>query len=285
MYFDEKAANYHPVFCSDCDQHIMIGSDQLESRFESILTKLSIKEASGTAKEEFLEAIEYILFFAAFEPVITSSTRFSKRVAKNLNIAGCAENIELWRAWTPNQQILVKSNVQKVIFISAPSTGKTTLMTEEAYYLGSKSEKAAFFIPSTFGANRNTLLALSMQHQFQNYFEVCSVKRRTKGIDYKSLLGMLQNGQYPEYHIFIDEIHIESIKDIEILKDIANICAEKTLWMSITSMKSDVSSDFIRSEFGNEFFIPDDLIYPLRNSPSIVKYAYSEQGKHKLSYS
>ena len=182
MYFDEKAADYYPVFCSDCDQHIMIGSDQLESRFESILTKFSIKEASGTAKEEFLEAIEFILFFAAFEPVITSSARFSKRVAKNLNIAGCAENIELWRAWTPNQQILVKSNVQKVIFISAPSTGKTTLMTEEAYYLGSKSEKAAFFIPSTFGANRKTLLALSMQHQFQNYFDVCSVKRRTKGM-------------------------------------------------------------------------------------------------------
>ena len=47
---------------------------------------------------------------------------------------------------------VLKGKVQKVIFMSAPSTGKTSMMTSEACYLGSLNEDVVFFIPSTFGA-------------------------------------------------------------------------------------------------------------------------------------
>ena len=116
-------------------------------------------------------------------------------------------------------------------------------------------------------SNQKTLLALSMEHQFKDYFEVCSVRRRSKGIDYLKLLELIQSEKYKNHHIFIDEIHIETIEDIEIIKDIADSCQNKTLWLSVTSMGSMGSESFadaIKLEFGQQFVIPDDLLYPLR---------------------
>ena len=132
-------------------------------------------------------------------------------------------------------------------------------------------EPVVFFIPSTFDiageVNQKTLLALNMEHQFKDYFEVCSVRRRPKGIDYLKLLELIQSEKYRNHHIFIDEIHIETIEDIEIIKDIADSCQNKTLWLSVTSMGSignESFADAIKLEFGQQFVIPDDLLYPLR---------------------
>ena len=51
------------------------------------------------------------------------SPKYSPEIVENLNKSGSAENIELWRCWTPNQLPLLKSKVKKVMFINAPSTG------------------------------------------------------------------------------------------------------------------------------------------------------------------
>ena len=46
---------------------------------------------------------------------------------------GQARFIDLWRCWTPNQLPLLKGNLLKVMFLSAPSTGKTALMEAKAF--------------------------------------------------------------------------------------------------------------------------------------------------------
>ena len=234
---------------------------------------------SETAKEEFFEAVMCLLFFSAFEPVVTSSAQLFKKVSENLKIAGSAENIEVWRCLTPQQLPILKGRVQKVMFFNAPSTGKTTLMTSEACYLArEKGEDVVFFIPGTFGNNQKTLMAISMEHQFQTIerMEVCTIRKRTKGIDYPALLDLVRSERYRNCHMFFDEIHIDTDDDVNILKEVTLVCQDRTLWMAVTSMNNSMAAK-VASEF-EEFYKPDDLVNPLRNTSSIVKFAYDLQG-------
>ena len=278
--FGEKAQRSGHRFCNDCKQYVIVN---FESEFEEKLENI-IKDhesngylESKKAKEEFFEASYYLLFFAAFDPVLISTSQLSQQIIKNLNKAGSAENIEVWRCWTPNQFPMLKGKVKKVIFISAPSTGKTTMMTSEACYLAKdQSEEVSFIIPGTLGFNQKTLLALSLESEFKNYdkVEVCCVKRTPHGIDYQALLNLVKSRK--KHHIFIDELHLQTNDDINILEEIAKLCKDKTLWMVITSMNNELSFN-INSELKG-FHIPDGLIYPLRNTSTIVKCAYSLKG-------
>ena len=122
-------------------------NERLEEKLENIIkdkistSPLCSPDKDCSAREEFLKVAKLLLFFAAFEPVITSSARLRKLVSKNLKNAGCAENIELWRCWTPNQFPLLKCGIKKLMFVSAPSTGKTILMTEEACFIAFETGK------------------------------------------------------------------------------------------------------------------------------------------------
>ena len=114
MSFDEKSEKFSArSFCDVCRNHVIIGGiDEFESKFENIVeTNCNVFEDSASAREEFLEVLECILFFASFDPVITSSTRLNKKVVENLNLAGLAENIEVWRCLTPNQLPMLKGTV------------------------------------------------------------------------------------------------------------------------------------------------------------------------------
>ena len=287
MCFDELAPKYSPIFCRSCKEFVIIGLDEgFEEKFEyvSIGREFYGIQNSDTAEDEFLEASEYLLFFAAFEPVIISSNSLSRHVAQNLNKAGSAESIESWRCLTPSQLPLLKSRLAKVLFLNAPSTGKTTLMISEACHLSNEmQEPVLFLIPGTFGKKCKTLLALSMEQHFQSIaplVEVSTVRRRTdEGIDYPKLLVLLQSDKYSSHHIFIDEIHIETDTDFKILKDIAQLFDDdgRTLWLTVTSMNPKFSVK-IRTEFATDFYFPSDLVYPLRNSSQIINYAYNIQG-------
>ena len=79
----------------------------------------------------------------------------------------------------------------------------------------------------------------------QNHFEVCSALRTTK-----ALLELVQSDKYQNHHIFIDEIHVETNEDIENLKEMANICSDRTLWITITSTQGDEISDVIKKDLG-----------------------------------
>ena len=224
-----------------------------------------------------------MLFFSAFEPVVTSSVQLLKKVSGNLKIAGSAKSIEVWRCLTPNQLPILKGKVQKVMFFNAPSTGKTTLMISEACYLAKeKGEDVVFFIPGTFGNNQKTLLARSMEHQFQNIekLEVCTIRKQTTGIDYPALLVLVRSERYKNCHMFFDEIHIDNSDDVEILKEISMVCHDKTLWMAVTSMKDTSLLNWHVSWDLREFYKPDGLVNPLRNTSSIVKFAYGLQGMY-----
>ena len=114
MSFDEKSEKFSErSLCDVCRNHVIIGGiDEFESKFENIIeTNCGVFENSASAKKEFLEVVECILFFASFDPVITSSTRLNKKVVETLNIAGMAENIEVWRCLTPNQLPMLKGTV------------------------------------------------------------------------------------------------------------------------------------------------------------------------------
>jgi hypothetical protein len=279
--FHEKAKRgYKSRFCETCQPYIIVGLDDgFEDKFVKIAKNNQISDPRGgyeKAKEEFLEAAEHMLFFAAFEPVITSSVQVTKKIVSNLKKAGSAENIDVWRCLTPNQQPLLKGKLKKLIFISAPSTGKTTMMTSEALYIAEKpGEKVAFVIPGTFGYNQKTLLAMSLENEFKDVgnIEVSCLKRTTaNGIDYQDLLRLIKTRE--SCHYFIDELHLQTMDDINVLKEISQLCENKTLWITISSKSNEVLYDTLKSEFAN-FYISDDLVYPLRNTSTISKYAYS----------
>ena len=114
MFFGEKSGKFSErSFCSVCRKHVIIGGiDEFVSTFENIIeTNCGMFENSASAREEFLEVVECILFFASFDPVITSSKRLNKKVVESLNIAGTAENTEVWGCLTPNQLYIMKGTV------------------------------------------------------------------------------------------------------------------------------------------------------------------------------
>ena len=276
--YNEKAKKYKFQFCESCQPYVIQLDDCFEDNFMKIAknNQFTGPRGSDKAKAEFLEAAEYMLFFAAFEPAITSSVQLTKKIANNLKKAGSAENIDVWRCLTPNQQPLLKVKLQKVIFISAPSTGKTTMMTSEALYIAETlGEKVVFVTPGTFGYNQKTLLAMSLENDFKDIgnIEVSCLKRTTtNGIDYQNLLMFIQTRE--SCHYFIDELHLQTMDDINVLKEISQMCENKTLWITISSKSNEVLYDTLKSEFA-DFYIPDDLVYPLRNTSTISKYAYS----------
>ena len=72
------------------------------------------------------------------------------------------------------------------MFLSAPSTGKTALMEAKAFQCMQNGMNVLFLLPFSDGNIAKTLLTLKMQqqwqnlkekHQWENNFEVCSIKR------------------------------------------------------------------------------------------------------------
>ena len=100
------------------------------------------------AYEEFIGLAKYFLFLATFEPIVTPS-RLNEKISQIIQSAGKPENIEMWRCWTPNQLPLLTGKAPKVMFLSAPSTGKTTLMEAKAYQC-LLDQMVAFLIPFAF---------------------------------------------------------------------------------------------------------------------------------------
>ena len=93
-------------------------------------------------------------------------------------------------------------------------------------------------------------------------------------LDFKSLLEIITK-EHQDANVFIDELPITDISDIKSLKNLATVCHDKTLWVTITGVPKKELYDLLIEEVRNVFEIPD-LLLPLRNATSIVKYAYPE---------
>ena len=83
------------------------------------------------ARKQFIKVAEFFLFFASFD-VITTPSQLKSKVSKMVQKAGSAKIIEMYRCWTPNQLPLLKGNILRVLFMTAPSTGKTAIMEGKA---------------------------------------------------------------------------------------------------------------------------------------------------------
>ena len=73
---------------------------------------------------------KYLLFCSTYSPVPVASITDIK-IKENLEKGGNANNIAFWN-WTPKQKSLLDSYIQKVIFTSYWSTGKTRTLFEKA---------------------------------------------------------------------------------------------------------------------------------------------------------
>ena len=115
---------------------------------------------------------------------MVTPSKLTKEVADRVEKAGQAKYIEMWRCWTPKQLPLLKGNVPKVLFTSAPSTGKTALMEAKAFQCMEEGLNVLFCLPLSYYNKARTLLSLKMEqhwqrlqkkHQWTNEFQVCSL--------------------------------------------------------------------------------------------------------------
>ena len=230
-----------------------------------------------------------------------TSSRLIEKVGETVDRASNPKVIEMYRCWTPDQLPLLKCNVQRVMFLSAPSTGKTALMEAEAISCVENGIDAVFFIPNadcddvdeTMCPQRNvkTLLALRMEDNFERLrqkfgwknskLKVHSFKRNTRAINFEHLIGLIQSDEYQHSAIFIDEVFIFNYsRCLKNLKKIAELCGERKLWIAISAITStvrgelnDITIDKVKKIFKDDFYIPE-LLNPIRNSSGILKAAY-----------
>ena len=144
-----------------------------------------------------------------------------------------------------------------------------------------------FILPSANDKKPKTLLALKIQehwknlkeqHQWQNDFHFCSLKRKGIPIDYEHLKELIQSEAYRDAAIFIDELSIRNNKDLQGLIEIVTMYEQRTIWIAITSIDhrpyNDVSTEKVKTEFEKHNFYIPELLNPIRNSKEIVKFAH-----------
>ena len=290
--FESKIPNVNQEFCEDCVKHVIHGDEmdkQVKRTLDNIPSKENARESYEKAKKEFIKILTYLLFFSSFDLVATPSS-LTKTVSEMLDRAGRAYIIEMYRNWTPNQLPILKGNLPKVLFMSAPSTGKTTLMEAKGFQCMRDGKEVMFVIPFGFGNKIKTLLALkleqkwqelSQEHQWENKFHVCSIKTKLSAlsksltIDYNHLHQLIQSDQHKNAVIFVDELSVFKRAELKALIKTASSTAGRNIWLAITGMRQNqISPKEIKSEFEKEGFYIPKLDNPLRNSSAIVDFAY-----------
>ena len=196
----------------------------------------------------------------------------------------------MYRCWTPNQLPLLRGYVLKVLFMAAPSTGKTTLMEEKAFQYFGMGKNILFVIPYGYQNKIKTLLALKMQqkwksineqHEQTNKFHVSFVKtkwspsKRNLTVDYDDFSRLILCDQFKDSEVFADELSVYNTEELQQLSMIATTNLERSTWLAITGMRQNkVTPEEIKFEFEkNGFYVPK-LLKPLRNSSTIVEFAY-----------
>ena len=206
------------------------------------------------------------------------------------NQGGQAKFIDLWRCWTPIQLPLLKGNLPRVVFLSAPSTGKTALMEAKAFQCMQGGMNVLFLLPFADDDETKTLLTLKMQqqwqnlkekHQWQNDFYVCSLKRENESFDFQHYKELVQSEAFKDAAIFADELEIRDNYELQALIDIVTLYEQRTIWLAITFIDiTNFSIEKVKSDFEKHNFYIPELLNPIRNSKEIVKYAYpSIRGK------
>ena len=289
-YFECDISDIDRVFCTDCIPHVFYGEaydEQVEKMLHAIPSKA--QENYQEARREFIKICEYFLFFIAFEPIITPS-RLTQKVSEIVFKAGKAEIIEIYRCWTPDQLPLLKSIILKVLFMAAPSTGKTTLMDTKALYCFQEGQNVVFIIPFGYQNKIRTLLALKMAYEWEklnvenqgsNKFQVISIKTKWYSkssykiltVDYDHLQEVIESNR--DAAIFADELSVYNKVELQSLLNIARSTSNRCIWLAITGIRQNkVEPKKIQEEFEKHDFYVPKLSNPIRNSSAVVEFAY-----------
>jgi len=286
--FENEIPEIEEELCIESLKFIINGSDDIDDQVEKMFSEIpeSLQNHTEKAREEFIKVAEFLLFFASFEPVITPYG-LPQKVAENVDKGGQVKFIDMWRCWTPNQLPLLKGNLPKVMFLSAPSTGKTALMEAKAFQAMQNGLNVLFLLPFALFDRAKTLLTLKMQqqwkilkekHGWQNNFHVFSVKRKVYypfDIDFEQMKQLIQSDEFQDAAIFADELKIKNNNDLQALTEIATMCEHRTIWLAITYIYTiRVTKQKIKSDFEMQNFHIPELVNPIRNSKGIVKFAY-----------
>ena len=290
--FESEIPNIHEAFCEGCVKNVIHG-DEMDKKVKRTLNNIPTQECFGEtyekAKKEFIKILTYLLFFSSFDLVPIPSC-LTKAVSEMLEKAGRAYIIEMYRNWTPNQLPLLKGNLPRVLFMSAPSTGKTTLMEAKGFQCMRNGQDVMFIIPFGFGNKIKTLLALKLEqkwkqlsheHQWENKFHVCSIRTKWSSItrkltiDYENLHQLIKSDQYKHAAIFADELSIYKSTELKALMKIVSSIVGRKIWLAITGMRQNqIPPEEIKAEFEKQDFYIPTLDNPLRNSSAIVDFAY-----------
>ena len=290
IYFECDIPDIDRVFCTNCIPHVIYG-DAYDEQVEKMLLEIPPKSQENyrEARREFIKICEYFLFFVAFEPIITPS-RLTQKVSETVSKAGKAEVIEMHRCWTPDQLPLLKSRILKVLFMAAPSTGKTTLMDRKALYCFQEGQNVVFMIPFGYQNKIKTLLALKMAYEWEklnvenqgsNRFQVISIKTRWYSkssykiltVDYDHVKEVIESNR--DAAIFADELSVYDKDELKLLIKLAESISNRCIWLAITGMRqSRIEPKKIQVEFEKHGFYVPKLANPIRNSSAVVEYAY-----------
>ena len=290
--FESEIPDVANLFCSVDVKYIFHG-EGMEANLKKMLYEIPTPENTQRNQEEarkqFKKICEYMIFFACFDPVTTPSM-LPKKVSELVRKAGKAKIIEMYRCWTPNQLPLLRGCILKVLFMAAPSTGKTTLMEEKAFQYFGMGKNILFVIPYGYQNKIKTLLALKMQQKWKsineeygqtNKFHVSFVKtkwspsKRNLTVDYDDFSRLILSDQFKDSEVFADKLSVYNTEELQQLLTIATTNSERSTWLAITGMRQNkVTPEEIKSEFEkNGFYVPK-LVNPLRNSSAIVECAY-----------
>ena len=289
IYFQHKPKNFN--FCDKCSKYIIFG-DEFKDKFSEIINEMPSPplNTDTKARYEFKKVAKYFLFFLSYEPVVTPA-RITGAVAKMVDKAGQFDNILYWNqifCWTPNQLSLLKDeSLRYVLFLSAPSCGKTFIKKAKAKFFAQKGQKLAFLIPTLFREDvLCTLLSFQLELEFESFSDNIKVVSVNVGnffkID-KDVYPLLE--LYKDHNIFIDEVAIWDDKDIEVIKNVAQQCqsANVAFWFTVSFVMNEEIKNRLLNAFRDFHVITDELSIPLRNTDSIARYAYKIDGKNKLS--
>jgi hypothetical protein len=298
-YFECNIPDVDRAFCAECIPFVIYG-DAFDEQVEKMLHDIPSNTQGNyqDARREFIKICKYFLFFVAFEPIITPS-RLVQKASEVVCKAGKAEVIEMWRCWTPDQFPLLKGIILKVLFVAAPSTGKTTLMDRKALYCFQGGQNVVFIIPFGYQNKIRTLLALKMAYEWEklnmenqgsNKFQVISIKTKwypkssykILTVNYDHLQEVIESNR--DAAIFADELSVYDKVELQSLLQISSLNSEKCIWLAITGIRqSKIGPKKIQAEFEKHGFYVPKLTNPIRNSSAVVKYAYPSIKGFKLN--
>ena len=175
-------------------------------------------------RESFNLMVKYLLFCATYFPIPVGSI-LDMKIKENIEKGGHGNNIAFWN-WTPQQKSLLDSKIQRVIFTSYWSTGKTRVMFEKAVTLAENREIVLFII----------------FYDSDSYpiFLYCCLLNEIKKLGLDGMLQLIMSNDLsavicnPNAHIFIDELAMRSLEcGIKLNNLLQKISSESYVWIAV----------------------------------------------------